>query len=74
MSPRLGVVQTGTSFNKTFYGMSGGGNGTSSFVDLRSRLGCYAPSSQAAITSISIIAPSGSFFLTGSRFSLYGLA
>jgi hypothetical protein len=63
----------GTAYNKLLYSMSGGGYGTSSFVDLRLRLGCYAPSSQAAITSMSIVAPAGSFFLTGSRFTLYGL-
>lgn len=63
----------GTAYNKLFYSMSGGGYGTSSFVDLRLRLGCYAPSSQAAVTSISVVAPAGSNFLTGSRFSLYGL-
>lgn len=64
---------TGTLFNKLAYGVTGGGNGTTSFVDLRTRLGIYNPASQAAITSLSLATPSG-FFLTGTRFTLYGIA
>jgi hypothetical protein len=62
----------GTTFNKNWYSLSGGGDGTSSFMDVRVRCGVYAPPAQAAITSISIIPPSGNFNL-GCVFSLYGL-
>jgi hypothetical protein len=62
---------TGTTFNKTWYVLSGGGNGSNSFVDLRVRVGVYAPSTQAAITSMSIIAPTGGF-VTNCVFGLYG--
>jgi hypothetical protein len=61
----------GSSFTKTFYGMSGGGNGTSSFVDLRARVGIWAPAVQAGITAITLTAPSGGF-LANSYFGLYG--
>ncbi len=64
---------TGTAYNKLVYGISGGGNGTSSFVDLRSRVGIYNPTSQAAITAISLSIGSGNF-LVGSRFTLYGIS
>lgn len=60
-------------FNKALYAYSGAGNGTSSMVDGRLRWGFWNPGSQAAVTSISLTAPAGSFFLTGSQFSLYGI-
>jgi hypothetical protein len=63
---------TGTSYNKTYYSISGGGDGTSSFVDLRVRVGIYAPSSQTAITSLAVIAPTGGFDANCSL-CLYGL-
>jgi hypothetical protein len=63
---------TGTSYNKTYYSVSGGGDGTSSFVDLRVRTGIYAPSSQTAITSLAVIAPAGGFDVNCS-ICLYGL-
>jgi hypothetical protein len=63
-----------TAFGKVVYSMSGGGNGTSSFMDLRTRVGAYVPASQAAVTSISILAPGASnFFVIGTRFTLYGI-
>lgn len=61
----------GASFTKTFYGISGGGNGTSSFVDLRVRVGIWAPGSQAGITAITLTAPAGGF-VANSYFGLYG--
>lgn len=61
---------TSTSGNKLFYSVSGGGNGTSSFVDLRVRVGIYNPSVQAAITSFSIVMPASG--VNNAQFSLYG--
>jgi hypothetical protein len=60
-----------SAFNKIFYSMSGGGNGTTSFVDLRTRLGIWNPSAQAAISSIALLAPAGGF-AAGCTFGLYG--
>jgi hypothetical protein len=60
-------------FNKALYAYSGAGNGTSSMVDGRLRWGFWNPGTQAAVTSVSLTAPAGSFFLTGSQFSLYGI-
>jgi hypothetical protein len=62
-----------SAFNKAVYAMSGAGNGTSSMVDGRLRWGFWNPASQAAVTSISLAAPSGSDFLVGSQFCLYGI-
>jgi hypothetical protein len=62
----------GSSFTKTLYSVSGGGNGGSSFVDLRVRVAVWAPSVQAGITAVSLIAPAGGF-LANSFFGLYGL-
>lgn len=61
----------GASYTKTFYGISGGGNGTSSFVDLRLRVGIWAPAVQAGITAITLTAP-GSGFAANCSFGLYG--
>lgn len=61
----------GASYTKTFYGISGGGNGTSSFVDLRVRVGVWAPATQAGITAITLTAP-GSGFAANCFFGLYG--
>jgi hypothetical protein len=60
-------------FNKNVYGMSGAGNGTSSMVDGRLRWGFWNPTSQAAVTAVTLTAPAGSNFLTGSEFCLYGI-
>jgi hypothetical protein len=60
-------------YNKSAYAMSGMGNATSAQVDGRLRWGFWNPTSQAAVTSISLTAPAGSDFLTGSQFCLYGL-
>lgn len=64
---------TSSVFNASVYAMSGAGNGTSSMVDARLRWGFWNPSALAALTSISLTAPAGSFFLAGSQFSLYGI-
>lgn len=64
---------TGTAFNKSVYGISGGGNGTSSFMDIRTRVGVWNPAAQAAVTALSLSAPTGNF-LVGTRFTLYGIA
>jgi hypothetical protein len=61
----------GSSFTKPFFGISGGGNGTTSFVDLRVRTGCWCPSSQAGISAITLTAPAGGF-VANSFFGLYG--
>lgn len=62
----------GSTYVKNWLSISGGGNGTSSFVDLRSRVGIWAPASQAAITAISLIAPTGGFN-ANCFFGLYGI-
>jgi hypothetical protein len=59
-------------FNKAVYAVSGAGNGTSSMVDGRVRFGFWNPAAQAAVTSVTLSAPSG-YFLAGSTFSLYGI-
>lgn len=60
-------------FNKLVYSLSGGGNGTTSLVDMRTRIGIYNPVTQAAVTSLSLAAAAGNY-LTGTRFTLYGIA
>ena len=60
-------------FNKQVYSQSGAGNGTSAMVDQRIRTGFWNPSAQAAVTALTLTAPSGSYFLAGSEFCLYGL-
>ena len=65
---------TSTAFNKLVIAQSGGGNGTSAFVDGRMFWGMYNPASQVAVTSITVTAPAGSDFLTGTSFGLYGLS
>lgn len=61
---------TANAINKTFYSVSGGGNGTSSFGDLRIRVGIWNPATQAAITAVSLIFPAGG--VNNGQFSLYG--
>lgn len=62
-----------SAFNKMLLSLSGAGNGTNSFVDMRERVGFYNPASQGPITQLSLSAPGGSNYLTGSSFCLYGL-
>jgi hypothetical protein len=62
-----------SAFNKAAYSVSGAGNGTSAMVDGRVRYGFWNPTSQAAVTSVSLTAPAGSNYLVGSQFCLYGL-
>jgi hypothetical protein len=63
---------TSSSFNKMAYCVSGGGDGTSSFIDMRTRIACWNPATQAAITSIALIAPTGGFNVN-CQFCLYGI-
>ncbi len=63
---------TSSSFNAMGYAVSGGGDGTSSFFDMRTRLVCWNPAAQAAITSISLIPPTGGFNIN-CYLSLHGL-
>jgi hypothetical protein len=65
---------TSTVFNKIILAQSGGGNGTSALVDGRMFWGFYNPAAQVAVSSISISAPSGSDFKSGTSFGLYGLS
>lgn len=65
---------TGTAFNKMFYSLSGAGDGSTAMVDMRIRAGWWNPASQAAISTIALTAPAGTYFLTGSYFALYGLS
>lgn len=58
-------------YNKIFYSLSGGGNGTSSFVDMRTRIGIWNPAAQAGITSLTLTAPAGGFS-ANCVFGLYG--
>ncbi len=60
----------GTAYNKLFYCLSGGGNGTTSFVDMRTRLGIWNPAAQVAVTAITLTAPTGGFS-AGCTFGLY---
>jgi hypothetical protein len=64
---------TSASYNKNLLAVSGAGNGTSSMVDGRVRWGFWNPTSQAAVTAVSLTAPAGSNFLTGSQFCIYGV-
>ena len=61
---------SGATWNKTVYSVSGGGDGTSSFVDLRIRVGIYNPATQGAITAIAVTAPAGGY-QAGCVFGLY---
>jgi hypothetical protein len=60
-------------FNKNVLAVSGAGNGTSAMVDGRVRWGFWNPAAQAAVTAVSLTAPAGSNFLTGSTFAIYGV-
>jgi hypothetical protein len=63
----------GSAFGKMFMSMSGAGNGNGAMVDGRVKWGWYTPGSQAAISSLTLTAPGGGSFLTGSYFGLYGI-
>lgn len=65
---------TSTTFNKSYYGISGAGYGTGAFVDMHLRSGYYNPTVQAAITSITLTAPLAKFFQTGTFLGLYGIS
>jgi hypothetical protein len=60
-------------FGKMFLSMSGAGNGSTAMVDGRVKWGWYTPASQAAVSSLTLTAPGGGSFLTGSYFGLYGI-
>lgn len=63
---------SGNTFNKQFLSMSGAGNAGNIFKSLN--MGFYTPASQLAISSLTLTAPAGSNFTTGSFFALYGLS
>lgn len=65
---------TSATFNKGFYSVSGAGDGTTAFVDQRIVSGWYNPTTQAAITSITLTAPGSSNFVIGSFVGLYGIS
>lgn len=65
---------TSTTFNKGFYSLSGAGDGSTPFVDMRLRCGWYNPASQTAISSITLTAPGSLFFTSGTFLGLYGLS
>lgn len=58
-------------YNKSYYSMSGSGNGTGAMVDGRIRWGFYNPAAQAAISSLSLACPASCYYLSGSFFGLY---
>ena len=62
----------GTSYNKSFYALSGFGNGNSSALSARTRWGWYNPTSQVGITTLSVSAAVGNF-QSASFFGLYGI-
>lgn len=61
-----------SAYNKMFYSVGGWGDGTDVNIALQIRCGFYNPSSQTAITSLSVAASQGNF-QSGSFFGLYGL-
>lgn len=65
---------TSTVFNKGFYSLSGAGDGSTPFVDMRLRCGWYNPTSQVAITSMTLTAPGTSKFTSGTFLGLYGIS
>jgi hypothetical protein len=65
---------TSGTFNKCFTSDSGAGDGTSAFVDMRTRSGWFNPGSQGAITSITLTAPGGLYFTTGTFLGLYAVS
>lgn len=65
---------TSATFNKCFTSQSGAGDGSTAFVDMRTRSGWFNPASQAAVTSITLTAPGSLFFSSGTFLGLYGIA
>jgi hypothetical protein len=65
---------TSATFNKGFYSVSGAGYGSTAFVDQRIVSGWYNPTSQAAITSMTLTAPGSGNFVVGSFVALYGIS
>lgn len=63
---------TSSTFNKTFMGMSSGGNASTLIKSLTQ--GVYTPSSQVPVSSLTLTAPASSSFAIGSYFGLYGLS
>lgn len=63
---------TGSTLNKTAYGLSGFGNGTTSAAVAKVRWCFYNPSAQAGITSISLAASAGAY-QSGTFLGLYGV-
>ncbi len=64
---------TSATFNKCFQSQSGAGDGSSAFVDMRTRSGFFNPGSQAAVTSMTLTAPGGLFFTSGTYIGLFGM-
>ena len=65
---------TSATFDKSFTSNSGAGDGSSAFVDMRTRSGWFHPASAAAITSLTLTAPGGLYFQAGTVLSLYGVS
>lgn len=65
---------TSATFDKMFQSQSGAGDGSTAFVDMRTRMGFFHPASAAAITSLTLTAPGGLNFTTGTFIGLYGLS
>lgn len=63
----------GTTFQKMFWSLSSAGNGSSAMVDQRMRTGFWNPTTQAAISSITLTAPGSGNFNAGSYFQLLGI-
>ncbi len=65
---------TSAVFDKSFTSQSGAGDGSAAFVDMRTRSGWYHPSSPAAVTQLTLTAPGGLYFQSGTTLSLYGIS
>jgi hypothetical protein len=65
---------TSAVFNKCFTSQSGAGDGSSAFVDMRTRSGWFNPATQAAVTQVTLTAPGSLYFASGTFLGLYGLS
>jgi hypothetical protein len=65
---------TSSVFNKNFYGITGAGDGSGAFVEMRLRTGYYNPAAQSAINQVTLTAPGSKFFQQGTFLGLYGLS